>query len=103
MENKKRELLIGEIVVRCVHPNPCWVIRNSVGTASYANKGSLFVFSNQSLADSYIAKIGLADAVVKRFSWDNLVDCFSKKFKDVIIDPSPDHDGFCTICNLAKD
>jgi hypothetical protein len=102
-ENKKCELLAKEITIQHVHPDPCWIIRNREETASYSNKGSLFVFSSQQLADDYVSKSRLAGAMVKMFSWNDIVDLFGGGFNEAMVDPSMDHDGFCTVCPFIKD
>ncbi len=102
-KDEKCGLSAREITVKRVHPDPCWIIRDEADKASYANTGSLFVFSNQQLADGYIAKKNLLGATARKLSWNDLVDRFSQGFSEAMIDPSMDHDGFCTVCPFIKD
>ncbi len=88
--------------IKFPHPGPCWIIRNTEDTVSLASDNGISVFSTEEKAQTHIDEIALKGAVLKCYTWDELVDKFGQQYGSVVVNPKT-KPGFCSVVPLKKD
>lgn len=83
------------------HPDPVWLIKDKKNAKFIYDSESLLVFSDKELAKKFLEKTGLEDCFPKCFSWEEVVDKFSKHCSKVTVDHRGES-GFYRVVQLIK-
>jgi len=89
--------------IKIAHPEFCYAMSNPEGTQYYESEGSLLIFSNEEIPRTGMNAKGHSDEsfALKKFTWDELVDKFSKHYSKVTLDHTGEM-GYYRVIPLQK-
>jgi hypothetical protein len=95
-------ILVNEkFKVSIPHPDPCWIIRSPEDNLCFVSGDHLLVFSNEEKANALMKEWSGAQYKLKQYSWDDLVDVFKVRFRQVLVDCEKES-GFYSLVPLQK-
>ena len=98
----------SRIKISIPHPDPCWIIRDAARENTMTVGGRLAVFSGEVKAHAFMTREpdGSHEQpdgsyVLEKMSWDELVDQYSERFPDTLVDHRG-VEGFYSVVPLQK-
>ncbi len=83
LDTAVRIKLQGEIS----YPDPCWIVLNKKsGLELTTESGRIIIFPSEDVANKCQSDEPKGSNIVKKFTWDALVDKYSERFSHVAID-----------------